>query len=132
MLLKCKKKHHIENANYVVGFSENLPFPSNSFNKIVAYDSLHHWQDQIKGLKECLRVLTDDGALYLVEVDPNDFWGNLVTKFERMLGMNSKFYSPPDLTKLVKKKIGFKAVRYSPLNGSLAYTLICYKNSFSN
>jgi ubiquinone/menaquinone biosynthesis C-methylase UbiE len=116
----------IPHAKAVIGFAENLGFAANEFNRIIAYDSFHHWLNQVKGLQECYRVLQPSGKLYLVEVDPENFWGHKVTIFERLLNMGSKFYTPAVLTEIVKK-IGFKKIVYDPLSGGLAYLLECWK-----
>jgi ubiquinone/menaquinone biosynthesis C-methylase UbiE len=124
MLTKALMK--IPHAKTVKGVAEFLPFSDESFDKIVGYDSLHHWQDQIKGLRESLRVLRKGGSLFLIEVDPNNFWGRTVIFGERIIGMNSRFFSPARLAELVKK-IGFSETRYDPLSGGLAYLTICNK-----
>ena len=124
MLIKALVK--LPHAKLVSGVAESLPFSNESFDKIVGYDSFHHWQDQIKGLKETLRVLKKSGQLFLIEVDPNNFWGKNVIFFERIVGMKSRFFTPPFLSDLVKK-IGFSETVYDPLSGSLAYLLICKK-----
>ncbi len=124
MLSKAREK--IPHAKIVRGVAENLPFSDNSFSKIIGYDSLHHWQDQIKGLRESHRVWKKNGELFLIEVDPNNFWGNKVILFEKIIGMNSRFFSPPLLAKIIEK-IGFSSVKYDPLSGGLAYLVICEK-----
>ncbi|MHA2103870.1 MAG: class I SAM-dependent methyltransferase [Candidatus Hodarchaeales archaeon] len=116
----------IPHAKIVHGVAESLPFPDGTFDKIVGYDSLHHWQDQIKGLRESLRVLKKGGSLFLIEVDPNNFWGRTVIFGERIIGMKSRFFFPSRLAELVEK-IGFSETRYDPLSGGLAYLTICKK-----
>ena len=83
MLVKAKEK--LPHAKLIRGVAENIPFPDNTFEKIIGYDSLHHWQDQIQGLKECFRVLKKEGELFLIEVDPNNFWGSKVILFEKII-----------------------------------------------
>ena len=124
MLVKAKEK--LPHAKLIRGVAENIPFPDNTFEKIIGYDSLHHWQDQIQGLKECFRVLKKEGELFLIEVDPNNFWGSKVILFEKIIGMNSHFFSPPLLIKIVKK-IGFSSAEYDQLSGGLAYLIKCKK-----
>lgn len=124
MLSKALLK--LPHAKLVSGVAESLPFSDRTFDKVVGYDSLHHWQDQIKGLKESLRVLKSGGKLFLIEVDPNNFWGKKVIFFERIVGMNSRFFTPTFLSDLIKK-IGFSETLYDPLNGGLAYLMICKK-----
>src|SRR5262245_14693096 len=44
-----------------------LPFESDSFNKVLAVNSLHHWPDPLGGLREAWRVLMPGGSLLVVE-----------------------------------------------------------------
>lgn len=47
-----------------------LPFETGSFDKVWAINSLHHWPDQLAGLKECWRVLKPGGLLAIMEQPP--------------------------------------------------------------
>ncbi len=53
-------------ANFVTGFGECLPLPTESFDCVVSYDVLEHVCDPGKTLEECLRVLRAGGSLYAV------------------------------------------------------------------
>ena len=114
---------HLPHAKPIVGFSERMDFSSNSFDKIVCYDSLHHWQNQMKGLKEAYRVLRPGGKILVLEVDQNNFWGRKLQLFENILKMNSHMHVPDDLRKMLEK-IGFSKVTYDPTNHSLTYAII--------
>ena len=115
---------HAPHAKLVEGVSEDMAcFPENTFDKIVCYDSLHHWQDQIKGLKETRRVLKPGGFVIFMEVDMNNFWGRAVQLGERILKMNSRMFKPNDLRTLLEK-LGYKNILYDPTNGSLTYAMI--------
>ncbi len=113
----------LPHAKTVIGFSEEMDFPDNTFDKIVCYDSLHHWQDQIKGLREAFRVLKPGGFILLMEVDQNNFWGRKVQLMERILQMNSLMHKPVDL-QLILERIGYENIIYDPTNGSLTYALL--------
>ncbi|HKZ41004.1 MAG TPA: class I SAM-dependent methyltransferase [Candidatus Hodarchaeales archaeon] len=126
MLEKASKL--IPSAKIVVGISEQMDFPDNSFHKILCYDSLHHWQGQIRGLKECLRVLRPNGRIFFVEVDPRNFWGKGVILLERLLRFGSRFHTPEILTHLLRV-VGFEKLQYDPLSGSLAYCIIGSKHA---
>ena len=113
----------LPHAKPIVGYSEGMEFPSNTFDKIVCYDSLHHWQNQLKGLKEAYRVLKPGGIILVLEVDQNNFWGRKVQLFERLLKMNSLMHKPVDL-QLILEKIGFQNIIYDPTNNGLTYAMI--------
>lgn len=44
-----------------------LPFESDSFDKVFAINSFHHWLDPVAGLRESLRVLRPGGLIALME-----------------------------------------------------------------
>lgn len=45
----------------------NLSYPDNTFDLVVSSFSLHHWQDPVKGLKECARVLKPGGVITIID-----------------------------------------------------------------
>lgn len=44
-----------------------LPYEAESFNKVLAVNSLHHWPDPLAGLREAWRVLKPGGLVLIVE-----------------------------------------------------------------
>ncbi|UCG04141.1 MAG: class I SAM-dependent methyltransferase [Candidatus Heimdallarchaeota archaeon] len=99
MLAKARKK--VPCANHCLGYAESLPFEEMFFDRVFAIDSLHHWNDQLKGLIEIYRVLKNEGSFILVEFDPNTRFGHYIKSMERFLRMGSKFYSPREIRKLL-------------------------------
>jgi SAM-dependent methyltransferase len=53
------------NLEFRTGCAEKIPYPHESFSKAIAINSLHHWQDYIKGLLEIDRVLRPDGSFFI-------------------------------------------------------------------
>jgi ubiquinone/menaquinone biosynthesis C-methylase UbiE len=129
MLQRARRK--APEARHVVGSVESLEFPDDSFDKIVCFDSLHHWADQARGLSEVRRVLKPDGLLVMVEVDPTRFWGHKVVLFEKvvfekLLGMQSRFHPPESLLGLVRSA-GFRNAAVRSVGDGFTYGLVCTK-----
>jgi ubiquinone/menaquinone biosynthesis C-methylase UbiE len=51
---------------FVEGEAEDIPLPSEQFDKIVASASFHHFPNQDKGLEEMKRVLKTNGKMLLL------------------------------------------------------------------
>ncbi len=47
-----------------------MPFRSDTFDGLICICSIKHWQEPVKGLGECLRVLRPGAPLALLEVEP--------------------------------------------------------------
>lgn len=47
----------------------NLSYPDNTFDLVISSFSLHHWQDPVKGLKECVRTLKPGGMITIIDGD---------------------------------------------------------------
>jgi ubiquinone/menaquinone biosynthesis C-methylase UbiE len=54
-------------AEFVVGDSEQLPFPSGAFTALLCTSSFHHYPDPRRALAEMARVLTAGGRLVLAD-----------------------------------------------------------------
>lgn len=99
MLAKARVK--VPCANHCLGYAESLPFENAYFDRVFAIDSLHHWNNQTKGLTEVHRVLRNHGSFLLFEFDPNTRFGHYIKSMERFLWMGSKFYSPREIRKIL-------------------------------
>jgi SAM-dependent methyltransferase len=49
---------------------DRLPFPTESFDRALAVNTIYFWPDQLTGLTEIRRVLRDDGFLVLASMTP--------------------------------------------------------------
>ena len=99
MLKQAQEK--FPQAKAVLGYAENLPFDGIDFDRVIAIDSLHHWDNQLEGLKEIYRVLEPkEGRSIIVEFDPRTKVGHYIRSMEKFLWMGSSFYSPKELRKL--------------------------------
>jgi ubiquinone/menaquinone biosynthesis C-methylase UbiE len=56
------------NLSFIEASVYNIPFNENSFDLVVCKDSLHHFNDLKKALKEMWRVLRPGGVLYIQDL----------------------------------------------------------------
>ncbi len=62
------REHELEDRiEFRVGSAEQLPVDDGFASCVFAFDSIDHWQDVEKGLKEVRRVLQSDGMLAVVK-----------------------------------------------------------------
>lgn len=63
-------EHLTPDAHVQVGTAEALPLPDASVDVALSTISFHHWQDQLAGLREVMRVLRPGGYCFLADVSP--------------------------------------------------------------
>lgn len=63
MLALAKTLYPRSNVEYVKGSAESIPYPNNTFDKVVSVSCLEHFADPLRGLKEMARVLKPRGRL---------------------------------------------------------------------
>jgi ubiquinone/menaquinone biosynthesis C-methylase UbiE len=109
MLRQAKEK--FPSVKPILGYAEKLPFDTLRFDRIIAIDSLHHWDNQLQGLREIERVLEpNEGLVIIVEFDPSKPLGHYIKSMEKFFMMGSKFFTPLELRKL-HKKAGLQVIR---------------------
>ncbi|MDF1518980.1 MAG: methyltransferase domain-containing protein [Brevefilum sp.] len=67
-----KKSQHPDGIHLTQGMAENLPFSDNLFDFIFVVNAVHHFSKKIAFLKEAYRVLTENGKLSIIGMDPAD------------------------------------------------------------
>ncbi len=80
--------------------SEALPFPSDSFERIIMVDALHHVINQAQTASEMYRVLKPGGRMVIEEPDIRSFYVKLIAVAEKILLMRSHFLSPSKIVGL--------------------------------
>jgi SAM-dependent methyltransferase len=61
-------------APAVRAIAEALPFRDQSFDVVLAILTVHHWNDQRRGLEECARVAQDRVVILTWDPDADGFW----------------------------------------------------------
>jgi ubiquinone/menaquinone biosynthesis C-methylase UbiE len=80
--------------------SESLPFPSDSFERVIMVDALHHVNNQRHTAREMYRVLKPGGRIVIEEPDIRTFGVKLVALGEKLLLMRSHFLAPEKIVEL--------------------------------
>lgn len=94
--------------------SEQLPFPSGAFDRIIMVDALHHVRDQQQTLNEMWRVLAPGGKMVIEEPDIQNFVVKLIALGEKLLLMRSHFVKPELIAEMCRfdQKIMVEIHRY--------------------
>ena len=100
MLLEAQEKGI---ACLLQGSSTKLPFSSNSFERILVVDALHHFSDQPGSIKELIRVLKPGGYLLIEEPDIHKFSVKLVALLEKAALMRSHFHTGEEIKRFAEK-----------------------------
>ncbi|MFC6862558.1 class I SAM-dependent methyltransferase [Halomicroarcula sp. GCM10025817] len=82
----------------VVGDATRLPVRTAAVDAVFVVDALHHIRDVDAVFAEAARVLRPGGVLVVREFDPTTVRGRGLVAAERLVGFDSAFYTPSDLT----------------------------------
>ena len=88
-----KRSASLPGLEAVGSYSEALPFPDASFERIIMVDALHHVIDQAGSAREMLRVLKPGGRIVIQEPNIRIFGVKLIAIAEKLLLMRSHILS---------------------------------------
>ena len=69
--------------NILNEYSNNISLKSKSIDIIIMRDAFHHIMDKKETLKECKRLLKEDGVILICEFDKEYFKSRLIAVFEK-------------------------------------------------
>ena len=100
----------------ICGFSEALPFPNETFERIIMVDALHHVVNQSKTAAELWRVLSNGGRLIIEEPDIRKNSVKIVALIEKITLMRSHFLTPLQIRELFTFSGAISQLEYEGFN----------------
>ncbi|CAN6361870.1 unnamed protein product [Urochloa humidicola] len=73
-LEKAKQKEALKGVTIMEGDAEDLPFPTDTFDRYVSTGSIEYWPDPQRGIKEAYRVLRFGGVACVIGPVYPTFW----------------------------------------------------------
>ncbi|KAG0475439.1 hypothetical protein HPP92_015125 [Vanilla planifolia] len=104
-LAKVRQKEALKGCNIIEGDAEDLPFPTDSFDRYVSAGSIEYWPDPQRGIVEAYRVLKLGGIACIIGPVYPTFWLSRFFADMWMLFPKEEEYIE------WFKKAGFKAVK---------------------
>lgn len=106
MLLQARAKNtHV----CLRGMVDRLPFPANTFERILVVDALHHFPDQAQAMASLLRILKPGGRLVIEEPNVTTRPVKVIALLEKLAGMGSQIHTPAQIKSLIAG-LGYHAV----------------------
>jgi demethylmenaquinone methyltransferase/2-methoxy-6-polyprenyl-1,4-benzoquinol methylase len=95
--------------------TEHLPFPDETFDRVLMVDALHHVADQTETVGELYRVLKSGGRLVIEEPDLRTFAVKMIAVAEKLALMRSRFLAPLQIANLLPKSanVSIEAEEYT-------------------
>jgi len=113
MLHQALHQHGLET---VCSHTEKLPFPDQTFSRVIMVDALHHVCNHEQTAAEMWRVLKPRGRIIVEEPDVRLFSVKFVALFEKLAMMRSHFISPPRIAALFSDPGAVKKIEQESFN----------------
>lgn len=90
---KAKAKPELQGCTFLQGDAENLPLPSNSFDRYVSAGSIEYWPDPAKGIREAYRVVKPGGlALMIGPLEPANPMGRFIAELWMLFPKEEEYW----------------------------------------
>ncbi len=67
MIRRARRKYvDVENAMFVIGSVDEIPWDANFFTQAISVESAYYWPDPAKGVREIYRVLREGGKAWIL------------------------------------------------------------------
>lgn len=133
---KMKEKGVDDVIKLELGDSENLHFPDNSFDAVIAAFGVRNFENLEKGLSEMLRVLKPGGSLVIIEISKPQmfpfkqvysiYFETILPKIGKLISKDNSAYSylPASVQEFpygdrflsILNNVGYKQTRCKPLS----------------
>jgi len=97
VMLKATREKQLPGVR---ALAEQLPFATDSIQRILIVDAFHHFAQQELAAKELMRVLKPGGRLVIEEPDLRTKGTKLIAILEKMALMQTHFIAPPQMAEL--------------------------------
>lgn len=114
MLREANSKNGLQTAS---AHAEKLPFPNDSFSRILMVDAFHHLCDQQESVAELMRVLAPGGRIVVEEPNIETWAVKLVALAEKLALMRSHFVRPAEMRAMFQAQGGRVNVHTTPEDG---------------
>ena len=90
---KAKAKPELLGCTFLQGDAENLPLPSNSFDRYVSAGSIEYWPDPAKGIREAYRIVKPGGlALMIGPLEPANPVGRFIAELWMLFPKEEEYW----------------------------------------
>jgi ubiquinone/menaquinone biosynthesis C-methylase UbiE len=101
--------------------AESLPFPDQSFDRIIMVDAYHHVRNQELTIKEFIRLVKPGGRIIIEEPDIANFGVILIAAAEKMMLMRSHFRRAETICSFFEGSPGKIRIERKGINYCLIY-----------
>jgi demethylmenaquinone methyltransferase/2-methoxy-6-polyprenyl-1,4-benzoquinol methylase len=98
-----QQTHGRANLLPVRTYTEKLPFPAASFERVLVVDALHHFCNHQEAIDDLLRVLKPGGRLVIEEPDVTTLPVRAIALAEKLALMRSHFLTPAEIQAIIKR-----------------------------